>query len=616
MTKQPKKKPKYKSTIGRTLHYFIKANKNYKWLALGVFIVTPIVIFVRTILAPLVVANIIDILSSARPEDFINPGNIFQIPLVQKVLPQGIFLILCQLIGSSILGNLRVYLVWKMELLTINDLSIQCFDTINNQSMQFHSDRFSGSLTAQVGRFTRAYERLTDQFIFNIVPLVITFSSIFIILMNRAPMFAIGLMFFSTVFAIVSSRSFKKIGKCNEREAAAQTRQTGQLTDSITNILSVKSYAQENFERARYTKYQGETLAAGEASMRATIQRDVLFDSIFLLIDVLMIGFIVIGAPVFSLPVATVILIFQYSQTILVNLWDVSSIFKNFTRVFGDAHEMTVILDTVDTVVDEKGAKKLIVDKGAINFDHINFKHADAKEDIFNDFDLKIKPGERVGLAGLSGSGKTTLTKLLLRFADVDAGAIKIDDQNIRKVTQHSLRKNIAYVPQEASLFHRTIAENIAYAKPDATMEEIKHAAKLANAAEFIEKLPNGYETMVGERGIKLSGGQRQRIAIARAILKDAPILVLDEATSALDSESESLIQEALLRLMHGRTSIVVAHRLSTISSLDRIVVLDNGKIIEQGSHDELLKLKDGQYKKLWNRQSGAFIEESKSAVK
>lgn len=614
--KQPKKKPKYQSTIKRTLHYFLKANWKYKWYAIALLIVTPIVIFVRQILSPLVIANVIGILSSAGPEDFINNGNIFQIPLVQKILPQGIFLFLCQLVGSAIFGNLRVYLVWKMELLTINDLSIQCFDTINNQSMQFHSDRFSGSLTAQVGRFTRAYERLTDQFIFNIVPLVITFSSIFIILMNRAPMFAIGLMFFSTVFAIVSSRSFKKIGKCNEREAAAQTRQTGQLTDSITNILSVKSYAQENFERARYTKYQGETLAAGEASMRATIQRDVLFDSIFLLIDVLMIGFIVIGAPVFALPVATVILIFQYSQTILINLWDVSSIFKNFTRVFGDAHEMTVILDTVDTVVDEKGAKKLIVGNGSIYFDHINFKHADAKEDIFNDFDLKIKPGERVGLAGLSGSGKTTLTKLLLRFADVDAGAITIDDQNIRKVTQHSLRKNIAYVPQEASLFHRTIAENIAYAKPDATMEKIKHAAKLANAAEFIEKLPNGYETMVGERGIKLSGGQRQRIAIARAILKDAPILVLDEATSALDSESESLIQEALLRLMHGRTSIVVAHRLSTISSLDRIVVLDNGKIIEQGSHDELLKLKDGQYKKLWNRQSGAFIEESKTAVK
>ena len=611
--RQPKKKPKYQSTIKRTLHYFVKTNWRYKWYLVALLITTPIVIFVRQILSPLVIANVIGILSSAKPEDFINPGNILQIPLVQKILPQGIFLFLCQLIGSAVFGNLRVYLVWKMELLTINDLSIQCFDTINNQSMQFHSDRFSGSLTAQVGRFTRAYERFTDQFIFNIIPLIITFTSIFIILMNRAPMFAIGLMFFSLIFAVVSSRSFKKIGKCNEKEAAAQTRQTGQLTDSITNILSVKSYAQEKYERARYTKFQAETLEAGEASMAATIQRDVLFDSIFLLIDILMIGFIVIGAPVLALPVATVILIFQYSQTILMNLWDVSSIFKNFTRVFGDAHEMTLILDAVDTVVDEKGAKKLIVDQGSIHFDHINFKHADAKEDIFHDFDLKIKPGERVGLAGLSGSGKTTLTKLLLRFADVDAGAIKIDDQNIRKVTQHSLRKNIAYVPQEASLFHRTIADNIAYAKPDATMQEIKHAAELANAAEFIEKLPNGYETMVGERGIKLSGGQRQRIAIARAILKDAPILVLDEATSALDSESESLIQEALLRLMRGRTSIVVAHRLSTISSLDRIVVLDNGKIIEQGSHDELLKLKGGRYKKLWNRQSGAFVEESKS---
>ena len=609
MTKQPKKKPKYKSTIRRTLHYFLQANKKYKWLALGVFIVTPIVIFVRTILAPLVVANIIDILSSARPEDFINPGNIFQIPLVQKVLPQGIFLILCQLIGSSILGNLRVYLVWKMELLTINDLSIQCFDTINNQSMQFHSDRFSGSLAAQVGRFTRAYERFADSIVFNILPLIVTFSSIFIILINRAPAFAILLMIFSTIFAIVSSRSFKRIGECNEKEAAAQNKQTGQLTDSITNIISVKSYAQENYERARYTKFQAETLAAGENSMRATIHRDMIFDSIFLLIDLIMIAFIVVGAPVMALPVSTVILIFQFSQTILMNLWDVSSIFKNFTRVFGDAHEMTVILDTVDTVVDEKGAKKLIVDKGSISFDNITFTHADAKESIFKDFNLELKPGERIGLAGLSGSGKTTLTKLLLRFADVDKGTIKIDDQNIRKVTQHSLRKNIAYVPQEASLFHRTIAENIAYAKPDASMEEIKHAAKLANAAEFIEKLPNGYETMVGERGVKLSGGQRQRIAIARAILKDAPILVLDEATSALDSESEALIQEALLRLMHGRTSIVVAHRLSTISSLDRIVVLENGKIIEQGPHEKLLKNPNGQYKKLWSRQSGAFVE-------
>ena len=212
-------------------------------------------------------------------------------------------------------------------------------------------------------------------------------------------------------------------------------------------------------------------------------------------------------------------------------------------------------------------------------------------------------------MVGVSGSGKTTLTKLLLRFADVQAGAVKIAGQDIRTITQKSLRENVAYVPQETSLFHRTIAENIAYGKPNASMEEIQQAAELANAHEFIKDLPDGYETLVGERGIKLSGGQRQRIAIARAILKDAPILVLDEATSALDSESEALIQSALERLMKGRTSIVIAHRLSTVASLDKIVVLENGKIVEQGRHHDLLQNQGGAYQRLWSRQSGAFVE-------
>ena len=210
----------------------------------------------------------------------------------------------------------------------------------------------------------------------------------------------------------------------------------------------------------------------------------------------------------------------------------------------------------------------------------------------------------------MSGSGKTTLTKLLLRFADVNAGKITISNQDIKEITQKTLRENIAYVPQETSLFHRTIAENIAYGRPEATMEEIVWAAKQANADEFIRDLPEGYETLVGERGIKLSGGQRQRIAIARAILKDAPILVLDEATSALDSESEALIQGALERLMKGRTSVVIAHRLSTVAGLDRIVVMADGKIVEQGKHNVLLENPEGVYHHLWDRQSGAFVDE------
>ena len=233
------------------------------------------------------------------------------------------------------------------------------------------------------------------------------------------------------------------------------------------------------------------------------------------------------------------------------------------------------------------------------------------KPDVYllhDDFNLEIPAGRSIGLVGVSGSGKTTLTKLLLRFADVNEGGIFIDGQDIRDVTQKSLREAIAYVPQESSLFHRSIFENIAYGRPDATDEEVYEAARLANADEFIAGLPNGYDTLVGERGVKLSGGQRQRIAIARAILKDAPILVLDEATSALDSESEAAIQGALANLMEGRTSIVVAHRLSTIAGLDEIVVLNDGKIVEQGSHKELLK-KNGEYAKLWSRQSGAFLK-------
>lgn len=219
---------------------------------------------------------------------------------------------------------------------------------------------------------------------------------------------------------------------------------------------------------------------------------------------------------------------------------------------------------------------------------------------------MTIEPGERIGLVGRSGSGKTTLTKLLLRLEDIQEGTICIDGQDISNVTQVSLRRQIAYVPQEPLLFHRTIAENIAYGRPDATMEEIRAAAEKANATEFIQKLPDGFDTITGERGVKLSGGQRQRIAIARAILTNAPILVLDEATSALDSESERMIQDALANLMEGRTSIVIAHRLSTVSRLDRIVVLKDGEILESGTHDELIR-NGREYAGLWERQTGAF---------
>lgn len=263
-------------------------------------------------------------------------------------------------------------------------------------------------------------------------------------------------------------------------------------------------------------------------------------------------------------------------------------------------------------ITDAPHARKLQVTQGTIDIQSVNFAYHDdgsTNDRVFSQLNLHIPAGQKIGLVGPSGGGKSTLTRLLLRFDDVDDGSIAIDDQDIRKVTQVSLRRAISYVPQEPLLFHRSVLENIAYGQPDATLDEVRRAARLAYADDFIQKLPQQYDTIVGERGVKLSGGQRQRVAIARAILKDAPILVLDEATSALDSESEVYIQRALQQLMEGRTTLVIAHRLSTIQQMDRIIVLDNGQVVEDGSHHELQN-NGGLYAKLWAHQSGGFIEE------
>ena len=586
------------SVAKRTLYYYWQCSKKYKWYAIGTILSTPIVVLIRTTLIPLIFANMIDAISAGIPNDQIVP----------TLLPQGLALVGLYFAGSAVLGWLRVYWCWKYELKVLYDLATLCFDTVSSQSMQFHSDRFSGSLVSQTNKFVGSFERFFDLLIFDIIYLISMITFIMIVLVPRAPWFALGLAIFIALYVTCSALTFKRISHLSKERAEAENKQTGQLADSVSNILSVKSYGRESHERHRYANFNRASYNAGLTEMRATMTRDLAFNFVNIGIIAILVVFMMIGVPMFGLTVSTLILIVNYSMSIMSELWNVNHIFKHINRAFGDAYEMTKILDTEDKVKDVSDAKELIAKKGDIDFEKITFQHADAKTPIFEDFSLHIKPGERVGLVGVSGSGKTTLTKLLLRFADVQDGEILIDGQNISKVQQISLRENVAYVPQETALFHRSIADNIAYARPDATHEEIVRAAKLANAHNFIKDLPDGYETLVGERGIKLSGGQRQRVAIARAILKDAPILVLDEATSALDSESEALIQDALIKLMKGRTSIVVAHRLSTIASLDRIIVLEDGKIIEQGTHRQLLK-KGGAYSHLWSRQSGAFLE-------
>lgn len=588
-----------KNCTRRTLYYFLNATKKYMGLAVGGVITTPMVIFLRSILTPLLLADMIQIVSDGLQGE----------ELYQALIPRAVLLIVVALVRSFILGPLRMWCVWKMEIKAMYDLSCKAFDTVTAQSMQFHSDRFSGSLVSQTNKFVGAYERLMDEFFWNIFPVGLDIVMIMIVMIPKAPLFVVGMIVFIIIYIVAAAIWFKKLAPIHEKEASASNKCTGQLADSVSNVVSVKSYAREKYESARYAKYQGEWYKIIFESLKQNTKRNYFFDGVGVGLTILVVVFMIGAQDWFGVSVATLVLIVNYSQNILGDLWSIHSVFKSMNRVFGDAREMTEILDMKDDVVDEVNAKKLNIDKAEINFDDIAFKHKDAKEPIFENFSLEIKPGERVGLVGVSGSGKSTLTKLLLRFADVERGAIMIDGQNISNVTQKSLREAIAYVPQESSLFHRTVFDNIAYGRPGASKEEVFRAAGLANADEFIKKLPDGYETMVGERGVKLSGGQRQRIAIARAILKDAPILVLDEATSALDSESEAMIQGALKNLMKGRTSIVVAHRLSTIAGLDKIVVLSEGKIIEQGTHAELLA-KGGEYHKLWSRQSGAFLDE------
>jgi len=303
-----------------------------------------------------------------------------------------------------------------------------------------------------------------------------------------------------------------------------------------------------------------------------------------------------------------VFLTFSYfAQTTRV-MWEFNRIYRNLETALTDAAQFTELLLEPPAIVDANPVEPFAPRDSSVRFRAVRFAYP-SRPALFDGFDLTIGPGEKVGLVGRSGGGKTTLTRLLLRFADLEAGAIEIGGQSIATVPQSALRSFIATVPQEPAMFHRTIAENIRVGRPRATDAEVHRAAELAHAAEFITGLPDGYDTLVGERGVKLSGGQRQRIAIARTFLKDAPILILDEATSALDSESENHIQQALWTLMRDRTAIVIAHRLSTVRRMDRLVVLDAGAIVEQGQHDQLLAGR-GHYAMLWEHQSGGFLQD------
>ena len=598
MTKQDKKSVE----IGLTLRLFWGAIRNHKRYFIPAMLLQPLAIFSTGYAGLYIISLVVNRLTTENiPAD----------QLLPTFLPYIIVFVAIIGLGELILWRLVMFLQWTMNDKVIYELNRKVFDSLAEQSMEFHTNRFGGSLVSQSNKFTGAFARLADLYLFNIAPMVYSFVFTFIILAPILPQFALALAVFAILFMSIAWLSFRSIRELNVVEAETHNKVSGQIADSITNILAVKSFSREKHEKQRFEKFASDAREAGFKIRTAVIVRDFWFGLIITCIMTAAFVTLIFGNVWFGVAIGTLMLAVSYSMQILGNLWGFNGMLRQLNRIFGDAREMSLILNTHQSVSDESHAVELKASKGAIDINDVTFRHADAKKDdtIFKDFNLAIKAGQRVGLVGHSGSGKTTLTKLILRFADIQKGEVLIDDQSIAAVTQRSLREAVAYVPQEPMLFHRTLRENIMYGKPDATEDEVIEAARRANALEFIKKLPEGFETLVGERGVKLSGGQRQRIAIARAILKDAPVLILDEATSALDSESEKLIQEALAELMKGRTSIVIAHRLSTISKLDRIIVMDDGKIIEDGNHETLIE-KKGQYARLWAHQSGGFIEE------
>ncbi len=567
----------------------------YKIRTLLLLVLVPVWIFVSNVVVPYGTSQIIGKLSSGDFE-----------------INNYIGLLLLTIIPAAI-NNLAViraidWLDWSIDALGGEYLSRLAFVAVINQSMTFHNNKFSGSLTSAANKLPGAFIDLKSNFVWDLYPLFLTALYSIITAAVICPPFAAILTIYTIVYMVVAIVTYYKTRNVDEKLADAENKQTGQLADAITNEMSIKSYARESIEKVRFGNTTKRTKEATFNVAKVSFWRNLSMNVINMVTFTGLLILIVMSHDWFGLTIANMVFLYSLSNSLLSNVWTINHILRAINRAFGNAKEMVTILD-LPLIIDDKTDKPLKITKAEIDISHISFQHQEQKQKLFDNFDLKVPAGKSVGLVGISGSGKTTLTKLLLRFDDVLSGAIYIDGQDIRDITQKSLRESIAYVPQESSLFHRSIYENIAYGKPEATRDEVIRAAKLANADSFIRELPDGYETLVGERGVKLSGGQRQRVAIARAILKNAPILILDEATSALDSESEALIQGALVNLMKGRTSIVVAHRLSTIAGLDEIVVLKNGQIVERGSHQELLGA-GGEYAKLWSRQSGAFIKE------
>lgn len=468
-------------------------------------------------------------------------------------------------------------------------------------------NRFAGSLLSKVDNVAEANNKFIHDYLWQYLDTVVILLVSFV-LVFRVDLIA-GILFLAllVLLVLVNKKLAPKQRKLSRRNAETYTTLRGYIVDTFTNIMAVRHHASAPYEERKLGGHVEDSKVAHKRSWFYSEMVQVVNNVLLFIFAVIIMYILTMRWQAGAITPGDLVLVIAIFSSITGILTRLGRSFNETAKAYGKLEEGLSELIIDHEITDSNESSKLKLSGGSITFEQLNFAY-DA-DHVFKKLHLEIRPGERVGLVGPSGAGKTTLVSLLLRQHEVTDGAILIDGQNIAEVTQDSLRNAIAVVPQEPLLFHRSIKENIAYAKPRATQKEIEVVAKMAEAHSFIRALPEGYNTLVGERGVKLSGGQKQRIAIARAMLKDAPVLVLDEATSALDSESEVAIQKALHTLMEGKTVLAIAHRLSTLREMDRIIVLENGCVVEDGTHEELARA-GGTYQRLWEHQAGGFLQE------